>query len=195
MASDPWDALSASHSAPKRLRALPPLLLPRNSTGVGNFLLLWNADIIRAAKAYAFDVGADDAAAADAAQLVRIRLWRKAKHLSVQPTEYIRATIANAVENAFRTEKGGLNPTRSRLRPLIGDEYPDVEIDRDLIIDVKDWLSTLSEPMRQVYELLFVEGRTERNAAAIIGVSQPRVHQLRERLLALGRLRFSDKAA
>lgn len=195
MASDPWDARSVSRSVHQRRQpALPPILLPPDRSLVGQFLLLWDKDIVRAAKAYAHRVGASHADAADAAQLVRVQMWKQIKQLSNKPETYVRAAIANAVENAFRTEKGGLNPTRSRFRPFDLNQLA-VEIDLDLMISVRQWIATLPYHLQQVYQLLYVENRTERDAASIMGVSQPRIHQWRDRLLELGRVGLKELAA
>ena len=52
---------------------------------------------------------------------------------------------------------------------------------------VRHWLSTLPEILMQVFELLYNQGHSQREAALSLGVSQPRICQLHHMLLVRGR--------
>ena len=53
---------------------------------------------------------------------------------------------------------------------------------------VTDWIDTLADQQQRLYQLIYVHGMTQREAAVHMGISQPRVAQLRFHLLTLGAL-------
>jgi DNA-directed RNA polymerase specialized sigma subunit len=62
-------------------------------------------------------------------------------------------------------------------------------------LSVRLWITSLPQRFQQVYSLLYVHGATQREAARAMGISQPRVAQLHQELLALGRQGFASLAA
>jgi DNA-directed RNA polymerase specialized sigma24 family protein len=52
---------------------------------------------------------------------------------------------------------------------------------------IRRWTRCTPIPLQRIYQLLYVEGRTQADAAKQLGVSQPRVAALHRSLLMLGR--------
>lgn len=53
-----------------------------------------------------------------------------------------------------------------------------------LLANLQDALTTLNEKERQLIEYLFYDGLTERETAAILGISQPAVTKQKHRIIA-----------
>jgi DNA-directed RNA polymerase specialized sigma subunit len=80
---------------------------------------------------------------------------------------------------------------------LVGDlplpEHPDTTLEPpsdvlSLATDaIRRWIRSLSARLQAVYHLLYVRGCTQREAATVIGVTQPSVAQLHRQLLQRGR--------
>ena len=56
---------------------------------------------------------------------------------------------------------------------------------------IQDMLSSLTVQQRNVINLTVIEGRTEKNTAEMLGMSQPAVHKMKERALKKLRLNFN----
>jgi RNA polymerase sigma factor (sigma-70 family) len=137
----------------------------------------------------------------DLAQEARIRVWRATHSVAPRSSSYIRTVIANALRSAVQREGmiGGdrrssehkaLSPV---FRPMPLPSGFDRASDED---EPTDWLAvsavqrilrTLPGALRTVYRLLYVDGRSQREAAKVLRVSQPRIAQLHHELL--GRVR------
>jgi RNA polymerase sigma factor (sigma-70 family) len=151
----------------------------------------WDADVRRAARRWVGALGAQ-ADGDDLAQEARIRLVTAARSLGGAPEHYLRRVIANAVLAAAQREGPALE-TETLL-----EETPAKEPEAgraDAIDAVARWTTELPTRLKDVYRVLYVEERTQREAAAILGVSQPRVAQLHQTLLSRGRVSLKGVAA
>lgn len=52
---------------------------------------------------------------------------------------------------------------------------------------ITEWLATLPAPLRRVHEAVYQLGHTQREAACLLGISQPRVAVLHRKLIDQGR--------
>jgi RNA polymerase sigma factor (sigma-70 family) len=151
----------------------------------------WDRDIRRAAGCRANLIGRH-ADANDLAQEARIRLVFVARNAGVTSEPYIRKVIANAVLAAALRD-------RERMElDVLSDELPAVATDgHDLyaVDAVARWAKDLPPKLNTLYHVLYHEERTQREAAAILGVSQPRVAQLHRALLKRGRTELRHLAA
>ncbi len=70
-------------------------------------------------------------------------------------------------------------------------------VDDDIIprLTVGAWVAGLSPSLKVLHELLYVQECTQREAASIMKISQPRVAQLHRDLLEEGRRNLADLAA
>lgn len=88
------------------------------------------------------------------------------------------------------------------MQPM-GDATEDLEDHRDppdsldffAVIRVRRWLETLSPVLRHLFGLIYQNGLSQRDAALILRVSQPRVAQLHGELLRLGREALAELVA
>ncbi len=60
---------------------------------------------------------------------------------------------------------------------------------------VNQWVRAQSAKLQAMYDLLYVHGYTQREAAATMGVTQARVAQLHRALLMRGRIELGDLVA
>lgn len=152
------------------------------------FLSSWDNDIKRAARAAA---KGDRAYAEDLAQQARARLMAVNRVMEAAPPPYIRTVIANTLRTARRRESLAFT-TRS---PLAEELNEDLEASVDQQVEGKEvpvatWVERLPAPLQEIYRRLYVEERSQRETAKLMGVSQPRVAQLHRKLLELGRQAF-----
>jgi RNA polymerase sigma factor (sigma-70 family) len=156
------------------------------------FLELWEADVIRAARRSVLLRRSSWPAADDVAQDVRIRLCRAFR--AVEPTEgYARRVIQNAVLNSTRRNDRFVSTTTddgTRVHP-----EPSVEPPNVLIQSVRRWVAKQPTRLARLYQLLYVIGVTQREAARQMRLSQPRVAQLHRQLLEAGRRDLATLAA
>ena len=75
------------------------------------------------------------------------------------------------------------------------DKEPIVEPPNVLIQSVRRWAVDLPTRLARLYQLLYVEGATQREAARQMRLSQPRVAQLHRQLLDAGRRDLASLAA
>ena len=174
---------------------LPALLLPRARSSVERTLEAWDGDIRRAAAAAAarstdYRIDGDDLA-----QTARIQLWRALCREPGLPDSYIRRIVVNALRSSARAARAGLlfeAPERAdhvAVDELVGTADP------DRALAVRWWIASLSDRQRLLYELIYVAGHTQREAAQRLSVSQPRVAQLHQQLLERGRVHLQHHAA
>lgn len=177
------DAIGVAASAADQ-RSAPP--------DEASLLARWDPDVERAARYGARRLGGSHAEAREIAQVVRIVLWRAIRKSGVLPTAYARTVIANAVRSALRRERAGLTMWSAGVVP-IDRQFPCGEpADRDRTAAVERWAETLPPRLRELYELLYVHGYSQREAATRLGVTQPRVSQLHQQLLRSGRSSLAD---
>ena len=157
------------------------------------FLLSWDNDIKRAARASALGSLAE---AADLAQLVRMRLLVVHRGFPEAPDHYLRAVITNVLRSARRKAARSFTansplalPVTERLQLVGGHVVATTEPDIAL------WVSRLPRRLQELFRHVYADGRSQREVARIMGLSQPRVAQLHRQLLQRGRTDFAELAA
>jgi DNA-directed RNA polymerase specialized sigma24 family protein len=154
------------------------------------FLHTWDEDIRRASRAAARRLGGTAEDAEDFAQEVRIRLFPIAALPQAAAPRYVRKLVANAVKTSVsRTDTTVFEDIDETAEQLMV-EPPDPRI-----ADVAAWVATRTFPLRAIYQHLYVEGLTQRETARVMRISQPRVAQLHQRLLDVGRVDLQHLAA
>lgn len=170
--------------------ANPPI--PSGSSEAA-FLKSWDSDIRRAARA-AWRRGVSDRE--DLAQQVRIRVLVGHRSWPSAGEPYIRTVIANTLRTVRRRESRSLI-VRSPLAEKLT-EHPAEATDRglnDRVAAVSAWVASLPTRLAEIYQHLYVEGRSQRDAARLMRVSQPRIAQLHSQLLARGRRDLEELTA
>ena len=161
----------------------PPLLsIPLDDA---TFLRVWDDDIKRAVRAATNGNSADEE---DFAQQIRARLLMVNRAFRDAPTPYIRVVIVNTLRSALRREDRSFS-ARSRVTQELNDdlEAPTDGPEDGLAAIVSVWVRCLPERLRDVYRYLYAEERSQREAARLMRVSQPRIAQLHQRLIERGR--------
>lgn len=156
------------------------------------FLQAWDKDIKRAARAAA---KGDNAAAEDFAQDARVRVLLACRVLPDAPTPYIRTVIANTLRTAHRREARSFS-TRSPLAEKIDDNLAASVHDPvdEYASAVLPSVGHLPLRLREVYRHLYADELSQREAARLMYVSQPRVAQLHRQLLGLVRREIAHLA-
>lgn len=168
---------------------LPIPTIPDEST----FLLAWDDDIRRCARSAA---NGDRAYAADLAQQARTRLLIANRAMPNAPTAYVRTVIANTVRSALHREARSFSARAPMAQELSEDlEAPAEVLDGRYTAAVAAWATRLPARLKAVYEYLYAEERSQREAAGLMKVSQPRVAQLHRQLLERGRVDLAHLAA
>ncbi|MBA2670414.1 MAG: sigma-70 family RNA polymerase sigma factor [Gemmatimonadetes bacterium] len=163
---------------------------------IESLLKIWDEDIVRAARSVvARERSLSDDAADECAQAARVALARIAHRADKVGPSYLRRVIQNAVRDEARRERrtyGGIpmDKTTAEVAAEAAAEDPD-----DAISRVIQWTAALPDRLQEVYDLLYVRGYSQRAAAAVMNVSQPRVAQLHRDLLARGKAELSLWAA
>jgi RNA polymerase sigma factor (sigma-70 family) len=141
----------------------------------------------------------------DLEQAGRIALWRSTARFDARRGAFINYA-RRAVKNAIRTEiqrarrvsEGGGPPNQPKGDIAEGIEnhcdLPD-SLDLFAILRVRRWLETLPLTLRNLFALIYRNGLSQRDAARILRVSQPRVAQLHTELLRRGREALAELAA
>lgn len=168
----------------------PPHPIPRthaSRSDIASVLHSWDADIKRAARHAALARGGSLDDAEDFEQAARLALTHVARSVPGPAEPYLRRTIQNAVRGAARHERralGALSQAFVELNDNLAD--PTSEQGGELVALLLEWLSLLPARMQRLYELLYVQGYTQREVAKLLRVSQPRVAQLHSDLLRRG---------
>ena len=163
------------------------------------FLTLWDADIERAATAGARLLPGHAVQADDLAQMARCRVLRLLRKRGITSPRYVRRVIKNAILDGVRRERRrpdadprnclevtDIAETAAVDEPVAGDDLAD---------RVSGWIGTLPARLIQVFMLLYVRGLTQRDAALVMGISQPRVARLHAVILQRGRRELMPVAA
>lgn len=170
-------------------------------------LLDWERTILRAASVAGSGLVMLDRN--DLAQEARIRVWRATRSAPPRSASYMRTVIANALRSAIHKEgmigggrrSGEHTPLSPVFRPVPLPSGFDRLADRD---EPTDWLAVstvqailrkLPRTLRTVYRLLYVDGWSQREAANVLRVSQPRIAQLHHELLERTRAAICQAAA
>lgn len=141
----------------------------------------WDRDIRRAARWRANRQILAGTQADDLAQEARIRVLRVARAYPHAPSHYIRVVIANAVRGAANIDRRF--SVHSPEVEYVVDESQVEPTDDIEVADVTRWVGSLPSNLKEIYALIYLEGRTQREAAKLLGVSQPRVAQLHKELV------------
>jgi len=97
----------------------------------------------------------------------------------------MRRVIQNAVLNSTRREDRFVPCTLEDAARV--HHEPSVQPPSALIQSVRNWVAELPTRLARLYQLLYVEGATQREVAGRMRLSQPRVAQLHRQLLEAGR--------
>jgi DNA-directed RNA polymerase specialized sigma24 family protein len=131
-----------------------------------------------------------------------------AKAIARNPTvteRYLRRVIVNAMHDEFRAkrviddpvlinrededeEEGLGEPEAVDEMPLASESFFDAQY-------VREWASALSIREQCIADLLWVRGASERDAAAELGISKTRLHQLKDDLARRARIDLVALAA
>lgn len=172
-------------------------VIPQNddaSRSVDAFVSRWEPAIQREARRAAFRANASSDEAEDFAQAARLRVAQVALRRPDATAPYVMQVVRNAVRRAVRGELRALG-TLSPNAAEIDVDATAASAPNHTIGSVREWLASEPRRLRQLYELLYVFGYTQREAATMLGLSQPRVAQLHRNLLAHGRASLADLAA
>lgn len=157
------------------------------------FQIRWDPDIRRAALAAA---RGDRVDADDLAQQVRMRITAALRSFPDAPTPYVRKVISNTLKSACRRDMHAFTTKSPNAQPVDEDIVaPTAEADEGRDATVTAWINSLPLSMQQIYRLLYAEDLSQREAAQLMKLSQPRVAQLHRRLLERGRQQLTRLAA
>lgn len=168
--------------------------LAANSNAEACAVMAWEPDIARASKKATRlrGLSTEHPLADDAAQEARITVALVTRK-GITDERYLRSAISNSVQNAARQTLVAANEAPPDGLDDLKTETPE----RDLLAEqrVRAWIAEQPHQLRAVYDLLYGEDVSQREAAERLGLSQPRVAQLHRDLLARGRDEFCLRAA
>jgi RNA polymerase sigma factor (sigma-70 family) len=170
-----------------------------NTRAVVAILATWDPVIHRNARRITAAAGGDIEEAADLAQEARFHLARIARVRRDLPSPYLRRVISNSLKGGARRRRRGLSVWSPRLERLADDPLP-LSFEGAHApagpehVALATWVARLPKRLGDVYELLYVHGCSQREAARGLRVSQPRVAQLHHELLRLARRHISRLA-
>lgn len=157
------------------------------------FFVEFDGDIRRSA--LSASVGVGRGVSDDVAQEVRLHLFKLIGRRGNQATPFLRRVIANSARKARARE------ARYVLRVVSIDDLPDTCIvdarssergaDPFVTTAVAHWVARLPFRLQRVFELIYVEGCTQREIAQKLGITQARVAQLHSQLLVRGKEELS----
>lgn len=148
-------------------------------------LRTWDRDIVRAARFRARNRGHDEDVADELAQVARLRVWGVLRKGGAAPgANYMRKVIANAVRTPLASDAA--LELSSEIDEVDAVDLSLLQSDPLAVDGVRNWLTTLPVQLQRVYHLLFVKEYSQREAALVLGISQPRVAQLHRALLERG---------
>lgn len=154
-----------------------------SSEDAGTTLTAWDPYIKKTARAAAQSVGASGDDADEFAQAARIALWRAIENGAPAEVSYRKSIIKNAMRSAIRRERGAFR-SLSTSRDELDEALLRGRDDEALVSRVSEWARTLPNSLKNIYELLYVQGYTQRDVARKLRVTQPRIAQLHAELKA-----------
>jgi RNA polymerase sigma factor (sigma-70 family) len=141
---------------------------------------------------------------ADLEQSARIALWRTTFSYDANRGLF-HHYARRAIKNAVRTEIGFWHPLTDQGEAVTQtpgeatDDTPDDTVveptDPFVTTRIRAWVQSLREPLQRIYALIYQQELSQREAARILGVSQPRVAELHAELLDCGRGALSHLTA
>lgn len=155
----------------------------------------WDDDIVRASRASVRKRGLkpDDPFADDVAQNLRLAVMLAIRKTGINDERYLRRVISNSAKNSARqTQVASLEVSDDTLALL-----PLEPTARDVLAErrVRQWIGYQPSQFQALFDLLYREDLSQRDAAMRLGVSQPRVAQLHRQLLERGKGELRDLAA
>jgi RNA polymerase sigma factor (sigma-70 family) len=180
-----------SSAHPPQTVSTKPLSIDPSTPDLEAFLCAWGPEIDHAARVQAVALGLSLDEAEDFAQSARLHLLRipPSNRSSVR---YVRVVIRNAMRSAARRLSHRLGLLSSRrveldsVDPINPESVASLESE-GILSRVRQWRADLPARERDLVVLLYDEGLSQREAAALLDVSQPRVAQLHRRILERGR--------
>jgi len=157
------------------------------SEDVNQAIRAWDNSIKKMARSAAWRAGGSVDDAEDFAQAARLALVRSVRRGLPEVEAYQRRLVRNAVSGAARRERGAFGAL-STSRTEFEDALTPIDERRAAVrAQVADWVATLPPSLQHTFELLYVQGRTQREAADLLNVTQPRICQLHTELKRRGR--------
>lgn len=182
-----------------------PSDIPNTLLDVGSLLNQWEKQIQIAATYYATRFRLCDDDYSDLAQVSRVALWQAVARYDVSRGIPIENYLRRAIRNAIFTALDFVVPDVHHVR--IEDDMDDEDEEQDSRyeqsatlpvltapeheIDIQRWLSRLDPTQQQLYDLLYRQGRSQKEAALALGVSQPRICQIHGAMLDFGKQELS----
>ena len=170
---------------------------PANSNRAAEASLVstWDEDIVCASRAAARRRGftGNHPFAADVAQNARVALLVASREKGVTAEPYLRRVVSNSIKNSSRQTKVTANsvPDDVLQEVAANAQAGDFLAERH----VRDWVDSQPPQHKAVFDLLYREDLTQREAAARLGVSQPRIAKLHRQLIKRGAQGLHDLAA
>jgi RNA polymerase sigma factor (sigma-70 family) len=153
-----------------------------------DIVLSWDRDIVRASTSMAHRIGAgrraDDG---DFAQEARMRLLIAFRVRGTIPKGYGRRIVRNAIVSAARRVIRDQKLHADDVDVDTVEESPEEDGGRHPVGTVANLIARMPRRMRRVYGLLYEQDLTQREAAAKLRLTQPRVAQLHRELLEQAR--------
>jgi len=168
---------------------------PANCNAEGGAIQSWDDDIVRASRACARRRGlnGEHPFAENVAQDVRLAIVLAGRRIGVDDERYIRRVISNGVKNSARQTQVAANEVSDdALDGPLADQVP---CDVLAVRRVRQWICRQPTQLQAVFDLLYHEDLTQREAALRLGVSQPRVAKLHRQLVERGSDELRDLAA
>lgn len=169
-----------------------------------DFLAHWKRDVERAALSAATRAGLDRDEANDFAQEARIRLLVAFRQRGELQESHARTLIGHAVRSARRPTLRWISRFVPAERPTVirnQDEGEDETLPADFAAPtgpdsgdkaaVERFIAGMSTRLSEVYDLLYVQGLTQQEAASRLAVMRQRVTQMHNELLHRGRGYFN----
>lgn len=135
----------------------------------------------------------------DLYQVGSLALWRSVARFDPSRgsfNHYACRAIKNSMIREMRKHEGDhlilalFDVDEKEVEGALQKRYPNDlrrEVDRAMLnTSINSWVESLDEPLRKVYGLLYDAELDQRLAAQQMGVTQPRISQLKARLLKLG---------
>jgi RNA polymerase sigma factor (sigma-70 family) len=149
--------------------------------------------IRKASRAFMTGTGAD---ADDFAQEARLRVFLAHRGRENRSQPYLKLTAKNAMRDYYGDETRYQQHYfyRAEKELEFSDGTSEGSFANEVVrrITVRNWVDHLPPILQTVYQLIYESGYTQREAAVILKLSQPRVAQLHSELLGLGRRDLND---
>jgi RNA polymerase sigma factor (sigma-70 family) len=175
---------------------------PSSTSNEEQFLSHWRKDVERAAVWASEESHLDLHEADDFAQEAYIRLLGAFRKGDFLPDSYVRTLIGSAVRSARRPRLRWASRYLSFESPEVSEADGDVppsgldmfpcsdETDLCDIVAARRFIDGAPDRLREVFELMYVQGLTQQEAASRLGITRQRITQLRAELLRRGQEYF-----